>query len=143
MGFMRFITDLVKYFVYITTGILFVFIVILLLEGTDSISIQKLIQIPCAALATALLTVLIYTREAAKKKEYYIRIAIHYILLCVVMVILGTVFEWIDFDLKGIMIMVISTAAIYAFTFTGSYLSSKSDAKKLNEALRSKREQRK
>lgn len=140
---MKFITDLIRYFVYITTGILFVFITMLLIEGSDSISIQKLIQIPCAAFVTALVTVIIYSKEAVMKKEFYIRIAIHYLLLCVIMVILGTAFEWIKIDLAGIMIMVISTAAIYVFTFAGAYLSSKSEAEKLNKALKSKREQRK
>lgn len=139
----KFITDLIRYFVYITTGILFVFITMLLIEGGESISIQKLIQIPCAAFVTALVTVIIYSKEAVMKKEFYIRIAIHYLLLCVIMVILGTAFEWIKSDLAGIMIMVISTAAIYAFTFAGAYLSSKSEAEKLNKALKNKRERKK
>ncbi len=140
---MKFITDLIKYFVYITTGILFVFIAILLIGGIGSISIQKLIQIPCAAFVTALVTVIICSKEVITKKEFYIGKTIHYIFLCVIMVILGTAFEWIKLDLAGVMTMVISTAAIYAFTFVGTYLSSKSEAEKLNKALKSKREQRK
>lgn len=140
---MRFITDLIRYFVYITTGILFVFIAMLLIEGGSGVSTQTLIRIPCAGLATALITAVIYSREAVKKKELYIRISVHYILLCITMIALGTAFEWVNFDLAGVMTMVISTAAIYAFTFTGAYLSSKSEAKKLNEALKSKREQKK
>lgn len=140
---MKFITELLRYFVYITTGIIFVFIAILLIEGGSSISTKTLIQIPCAALVTALVTVIIYSKEAVMKKEFYIGMAVHYILLCVIMVIFGTAFEWIKFDLAGVMIMVISTAAIYAFTFAGAYLSSKSEAEKLNKALKSKKEQRK
>ncbi len=140
---MKFFTDLIRYFVYITTGILFVFIVMMLIEGSESISIQKLIQIPCAALVTALVTVIIYSKEAIMKKEFYIRIAVHYLLLCVIMVIFGTAFEWINLDFAGIMIMVISTAVIYAFTFAGAYLSAKSEAENLNRALKNKREQRK
>lgn len=140
---MRFITDLIRYFVYITTGILFVFIAMLLIEGGSGVSTQTLIRIPCAGLATALITAVIYSREAVKKKELYIRISIHYILLCITMIVLGTAFEWVNFDLAGVMTMVISTAAIYAFTFAGAYLSSKSEAEKLNKALKSKREQKK
>lgn len=140
---MRFITDLIRYFVYITTGILFVFIAMLLIEGGSGVSTQTLIRIPCAGLATALITAVIYSREAVKKKELYIRISVHYILLCITMIALGTAFEWVNFDLAGVMTMVISTAAIYAFTFAGAYLSSKSEAEKLNKALKSKREQKK
>ena len=136
---MKFITDLIRYFVYITTGILFVFIVILLIEDSGSISTKTLIQIPCAGLVTALVTVIIYSREAVMKKEFYFRIAIHYLLLCVIMTIFGTAFEWVRLDLAGVMTIVIATAAIYAFTFAGAYLSSKSEAEKLNRALKSKR----
>lgn len=142
---MKFITELLKYFVYITTGILFVFITIMLIEGDESISIQTLVQIPCAALVTALVTeiFIILSRAAVTKKEFYIGISIHYILLCVTMVIFGTAFGWVNFNLAGVMIIVVSTAAIYAFTFAGAYLSSKSEAEKLNKALKSKREQKK
>ncbi len=140
---MKFITDLIRYFVYITTGILFVFIAMLLIEGGSGVSTQTLIRIPCAGLATALITAVIYSREAVKKKELYIRISVHYILLCITMIALGTAFEWVNFNLAGVMTIVISTAAIYAFTFAGAYLSSKSEAEKLNKALKSKREQKK
>lgn len=140
---MRFITDLLKYFVSITTGILFVFIIILLLNGSGSVSTQMLVQIPCAAFVTALVTVIICSKETVTKKELYIRIAIHYLLLCVIMVILGTAFGWVYFDLAGIVTMAVSTAVIYAFTFAGTYLSSKSEAEKLNKALKNKREQKK
>lgn len=140
---MRFITDLVKYFVYITTGIVFVFIARLLIEGGSGISTQTLIRIPCAGFVTALVTVIICSSEALTKKVFYIRIAIHYLLLCVIMVIFGTAFEWINFDLAGVMTMVISTAAIYVFTFVGGYLSSKSEAEKFNKALKDKRDRKK
>lgn len=140
---MRFITELVKYFVYITTGIVFVFIAMLLIEGGGGISTQTLIRIPCAAFVTALVTVIIYSREALTKKGFYIRIVIHYLLLCVIMVIFGTAFEWINFNLAGVMIIVISTAAIYVFTFVGGYLSSKSEAEKFNKALKDKRDRKK
>lgn len=140
---MRFITDLVKYFVYITTGIVFVFIARLLIEGGSGISTQTLIRIPCAGFVTALVTVIICSSEALTKKVFYIRIAVHYLLLCVIMVIFGTAFEWINFDLAGVMTMVISTAAIYVFTFVGGYLSSKSEAEKFNKALKDKRDRKK
>lgn len=140
---MKFITDLIRYFVYITTGIIFVFIAILLLKGYSGISTESLIRIPCAALVTALVTVIIYSRETMTKKEFYVRMAIHYLLLCVIMVFFGIAFGWIDLSLAGVMTMIIATAAVYAFTFAGVYLSSKSEAEELNRALKNKREQRK
>lgn len=139
---MEFIIHLLRQFVYITTGILFVFIVIMLIDGSDSISFQTLAEIPCAAFVTALVTTIVYLREIKKKKDFYIRIALHYLLLCVIMVIFGTTVGWINLNPAGIMTMVISTAAIYVFTFAGTYLSSKCEAKKLNMALQSKRKKR-
>ena len=43
---MRYITETIKFFTYITTGIVIVFIVILLLNGDGGIYLQTLIGIP-------------------------------------------------------------------------------------------------
>lgn len=135
---MKFITDLVKYFTFITTGIVIVFIVIVLIGGHDGISTATLIQIPCSALATSLVTVLFYPKESKTMKEYNLRLLLHYLVLCVVMVVLGTAFEWVNLNLNGILTMVISTAVVYIFTFTAAFLSSKHEADELNSALKNK-----
>lgn len=135
---MRFIIDLVKYFTYITTGIVLVIIIISLLQGSDGISTTALIQIPCAALVTSLVTVLFYPNETKTKKESHLKTFIHYVVLCGVMITLGAAFKWINLNFSGILIMVITTAAVYAFTFAVSYLSSKQEADELNSALKRK-----
>lgn len=135
---MRFITDLVRYFTYITTGIVFVFIVLSLVQGADEISTTALMQIPCAALATSLVTVLFYPKESNTKKEYHLKAFIHYIVLCGVMITLGATFKWVNLNLNGILIMVITTAAVYVFTFAVSFISSKQEADELNSALKHK-----
>lgn len=137
---MKIFSELVRFFAYITTGIVFVFIAILLIEGGESISVKSLILIPCAAFVTALVTVIFYSKEAVTLKELCIKIALHYLTLCIIMVIFGTAAGWIELDIYGIMTMVIATAAVYVFTFAGAYLSLKSEADKLNRALKSKRE---
>lgn len=136
---MKFLSTLMRYFVYVTTGIVFVFIVISLMYGLDSISLQQLIHIPCAALATALASVIVYPQDEMAKREFTIRVVLHCLLLCVIMIFLGVTFEWITLNLQGVMTMVLSTAAVYAFTFVGMYLSSKSEAGALNKALKTKR----
>lgn len=140
---MKFINNLIRYFVYINTGVVFVFIVMLLIEGGDGISFKTLIRIPCAAFITALVTAIVYSKEATTKKGIYIRIFVHYLLLCIVMLTFGTAVEWVKFNLGGVITMVISTTAIYVFTFFGVYISSKKDAENLNRALKNKREQKK
>ncbi len=135
---MKFITDLIKLFTSVTTGIVFVFIAVMLIEDIDSISTKMLIQMPCAALVTSLVTTAFFCGESRTRRGYYLRILLHYITLCAVMTALGRFFGWVGSDIKGIMTMVISTGAVYVFTFTVIFISSKHEADRLNSALRSK-----
>lgn len=135
---MKLIADLVRYFAYITTGIVIVNVVILLITDDREISTTTLIQILCAGLITSLVTVIFYPKEQKSMKEFIWKVPLHYVVLCVVMVFFGTLFEWISFNFMGILMMVIATAAVYVFTVTVSFLTAKRDADKLNSALRDK-----
>lgn len=139
---MNFFSHLVKYFTNITTGIVFVFIAIQLIEGHDTLDTKTLIEIPCAAFATALVTAVIYAAEPKTTKALCIKIAVHYLILSIIMVILGNMFGWVDLDLAGILTMVITTAAVYIFTFAVSYISVKNESDKLNSALKRKRSEK-
>lgn len=136
---MKYITEIIRYFTFITTGIVILFIVLMLIKGNDCILLSTLIKIPCAALATSIVTVIFYPTETKTKKEYILKVLLHYLVLCIVMTIFGVLAEWISFNFIGIMIMVISTAAVYIFTYTIAFLCSKNDADELNMALKNKR----
>ena len=136
---MKYITEIIRYFTFITTGIVILFIVLMLIKGNDCILLSTLIKIPCAALATSIVTVILYPTETQSKKEYILKVLLHYLVLCIVMTIFGVLAEWISFNFIGIMIMVISTAAVYIFTYTITFLCSKNDADELNMALKNKR----
>ena len=136
---MKYITEIIRYFTFITTGIVILFIVLMLIKGNDCILLSTLIKIPCAALATSIVTVIFYPTETQSKKEYILKVLLHYLVLCIVMTIFGVLAEWISFNFIGIMIMVISTAAVYIFTYTITFLRSKNDADELNMALKNKR----
>ena len=140
---MNFIKDILKFFTFITTGMVILFIIILLIQGDDGIYLSTLIEIPCAALVTSVLTVLLYPSEVRSKAVYLVRVLLHYLALCVVMVVCGILFGWIDFNVQGILLMVISVAAIYGFTFGVAYLTSKNDADALNRALKEKQSSQK
>ena len=133
---MRYITEIIKYFTFITTGIVILFIIIMLIQGNDSITLSSLIEIPCAGLVCSVTTVLLYPAETKTKSALFVRMAIHYLALCVVMTVVGIMFGWISFNMNGILLMLISVAVIYAFTFGVAYITSKNDADEVNKVLK-------
>ncbi|MDE6593376.1 MAG: DUF3021 domain-containing protein [Oscillospiraceae bacterium] len=139
---MKFFSYLVKYFTYITTGIVFVFIAILLIGDHDGLSREELIQIPCAGFATALVTTVLLVGKWEFPVAFGFRIALHYLMMLAMMIVIGILFEWIEFDLAGIITMVIATAAVYIFTFAVTYISVKNEADELNSALKKKRSEK-
>ncbi len=139
---MKFFSHLVKYFSYITTGIVFVFIVIQLKEGYDTLDTKTLIQIPCAGFATALVTTVFLIGKWELPVAFGFRVALHYLTMLTMMIIIGILFGWIDFDFTGIMTMVITTAAVYIFTFAVTYISVKNEANELNTALKKMRSEK-
>ena len=60
---MRYIKDIIKYFTFITTGIIILFIVLMLIQGDKELCLSTLIEIPCAGLATSVVTVFLYPFE--------------------------------------------------------------------------------
>lgn len=136
---MKYITEIIKYFTFITTGIVILFVAILLIQGGDSISLKTLIGMPCLGLVTAVVTVFLYPAEARTRREFWLKLLLHYFVLCVVISVFGMVFGWIGLDFKGILLMMVCTAAVYAFTYAVAYLSSKNDADELNQALKKRK----
>ena len=135
---MKYITEIIKYFTFITTGIVILFIAILLLTGSNGINLNTLIGIPCLGLVTGVVTVFLYPAEAKTRREFWLKLVLHYFSMCLVSTTFGILFGWVSFDGKGILVMVVSTAAVYAFTYAVAYLSSKNDADELNRALKNK-----
>lgn len=129
-------TEFVKYFMNITTGILIICAVNSF--GTEMLSGKVLWQILIAGAGTALLTTIIYNKEVSTTKGFVLMTAVHYILLCVIMIIIGITFDWMSFNLSGIIMMVISVALVYVFTFFGRYIIDKKEADSFNKALKNK-----
>ncbi len=135
---MKKFTEIIKYFTSITTGIVLVFIVIILIQGDKSFPTKFLFEIPCASLATSLLTILLAPDETSQPKPFFLRVTLHYIALCVLMTVLGVSFGWVKLDASGILTMILSTAGVYVFTYAVSYFSSMRDAEEINSALNRK-----
>jgi len=98
-----------------------------------------LLQVAAAGAITALVSAIAFYKEPKTSKQFWIVNAIHYVLMCVIMIFIGLWFGWLSLELKGILSMVISVALVYAITFTLNYLLAKKDADEINKALQRRR----
>ena len=138
---MKFFTEFLKYFVIITTGVLLMCAVNVSLSETGGAGLSlsvTLWQILGAGAVTAFVTAWVYKRECNTKKQFIAMGMIHYILICVIMVTLGVLFGWMDLNIGGIIMMTVSVALVYLFTYAVSYISAKHQADEFNKALNEK-----
>lgn len=72
-----------------------------------------------------------------KKWENRIRIAVHYLMINLIVLGFGNMFQWYQItDWAGLTAMLISIAVIYFIVSCFSWRKSKQDAEKLNERLK-------
>lgn len=138
---MKFFTEFLKYFVIITTGVLIICAINVSLSETHGESLAvgvTLWQIIGAGAVTAFVTALVYKLECSTKKQFIAMGIIHYILICAIMVTLGVLYGWMDFNIGGIIMMTVSVALVYLFTYAVSYISAKHQADEFNKALNEK-----
>lgn len=135
---MRVLKDFVKWFLYITMGILIVCAVNFQLADAESIPKETLWQILLSGFLTTGITVLLYPRNGSNKSTFWVEILAHYLALCIIMILCGYWFGWLDFDLGGIVMMVVSVAAVYGITFLIYYLIDLKQADEINQKLKEK-----
>jgi len=136
---MKFFTELCRYFVQITTGVLIVCTVNFLLYGSADIPGSTLWQILLSGFLTAFATTIAYSFEPRSTKQFVIMTAIHYVVICIIMIFLGNSFGWLSLNFAGIIMMAISVAIVYAFTMLVTYFTSKKDADDLTKALENRK----
>ena len=135
---MRKFFEFIKWFFYITTCIVIVCAANMEISGTETINVNVLWQILLSGFITALITVLLHPLEYGNGFDSIIRIIAHYVALCVVMIILGCQFGWMDFNITGIIMMVISVAFVYMFVYCAGYWIDKKQADEINQKLKTK-----
>lgn len=133
---MKVFKDFVKWFLYITMGILIVCAVNFQLADVGSLPKETLWQILLSGFLTSGITALLYPRAGMNKCMFWVRIGIHYLALCIIMILCGHWFGWLDFDFGGIMMMVLSVAAVYVLTFVIYYLIDLKRADEINQKLK-------
>lgn len=128
----------IKWFFYITSGILIVCAVNFEIAGMDTIPRQTLWQILLSGFLTALVTLLFYPGDCRKKSTVILRCLLHYVLLCAVMLICGHWFGWLQFNPAGIAMMAVSVAVVYLLSFLAYYLIDLRQADEINQRLKEK-----
>lgn len=132
-----FISEFIKWFLIINTGIMV--IVWLNIRGYDSIWTAIIPQIFGASFATSIVTTAFFSYNPRKPISVPLRILLvfgHYLVLCVIIMTLGNLFNWFDFSPEGCLVVILSVAGVYFIAAVISYLLSKGEADEMTNALK-------
>lgn len=135
---MRTLSNFVKWFLYITTGIMIVCGINYTLAGVETVTVNVFWKILFCGFATTLVTVLLLPKEDDGKIKSYIKFALHYIALCIVMIPVGVWFGWISFQPSGVIIMMADVGGVYFAACLAYYIIDCRQAEKINKGLREK-----
>lgn len=132
---MKKLYDIIKWFLYITTGILLICALNMTVQGDVDIPAVTLWQILLSGLFTAAVTAFFHPEEE-RKLPAALNIFLHFLTLCGIMLLCGRWFGWIKFDLPGIVMMVLSVAGVYLLSFLAYYIIDVRQAELINRKLR-------
>lgn len=131
---MKLISEVFKWFLYITTGVLIVTATMYTIMGETTMPVNTLWKILAAGLLTTAVTVCFKPWKEWTPWGFLV----HFLALCVVMVICGSMFGWIEFNWQGILFMTFDVAIVYAIAFGAYLLVDLRQAKEINERLKEK-----
>lgn len=132
---MKFFKNFLSFFTSITTAITVVVAIVTVVGDYTEISHFLALQILGAGSVTALITAAVYSFEFKNKKDFIIKTAVHYVLLCTAMNIMGIMFNWTGSDIRGIVMMCVYVAVVYFIVYSITYTLYKKEADELNRAL--------
>ncbi len=132
---MKFLKEFLNFFTVITTAITAVVGIVTAFGGYTEVSPYIALQILGSGAVTAVLTAAIYSAEFKSKTHFFLLTAIHYVLLCITMNIIGIMFDWIEASAIGCLMMCIYVAVVYVIVYAISYVLMKKEADALNRAL--------
>ena len=135
---MKSIGEYIKWFVYITSGIFLVCTISFTLEGATEMPVSTFWKILLESLVATVVTVLLQPKEDDGTGKTWIKFALHYFSLCIIMCCFGIWFGWIHFSVVGIFIMALDVAFVYALCTTVYYLVDVRQAKGINQRLQEK-----
>ncbi len=136
---LKILKTFLSFFTTITTAILIIVSIDTGLNDYTSIPQNCHLRIIIAGFVTAAVTTAVFSFEIKTRKQYLIITAVHYVLLCGIMVGLGISFGWIDPAVLGIFIMCLYVAGVYGIVSAVMYVLEKKEADELNRALRERK----
>lgn len=132
-----FLSDLLKWFLIINTGIMV--IVWINLFKYDEIWTAIFPQIFAASFLTSLVTMGFFSINPRKPISVPVRILLiltHYLLLCIIIMTLGNIFNWFELSVTGCITVALSVAGVYLIATVISIILSKSEADEMTRALK-------
>lgn len=134
---MRFVKDFVKWFFYITTAVLIICAFHFGVSEGDVIEKDTLWQILLSGFLTAGVTVFLLPRDNRVIRPLA-QFFVHYAALSAVMLVCGHWFGWLEYNVAGIAMMLVSVAVVYLICFGIYYLIDLREADKINRRLKEK-----
>lgn len=110
----------------------------LLISGVDFVSSDMLWQIMLSGLFTSAVTVLLGPDDLDSVRISVIKIIVHYFVLCGVMFACGCWFGWMELNIVGVVMMMISVAVVYLLVFLAGYWLNRKQADEINQRLKGK-----
>ena len=135
---MKIISSFIKWYFYITTGILFVCAINMTLSREENIPSDTLWKILLSGFLTTAVTMFFLFRESDSKLVMGYRMILHYLALGIVMILSGRWFGWLEFDISGIVMMLLSVAVVYFLTSFAYYILDRKEAQEINQKLNEK-----
>lgn len=78
--------------------------------------------------------------ERQAKGWGFVHFVVHYVAVTATALVCGYFYGWYEVTVSGILLMCLTSLAIYMFTFYLKYLTGKKDAEAMNECLKEMRE---
>ena len=129
----------IRWFIAITTGVLIICAVDFSIFHEGNIPKTTLWDILLSSFVTTVVTIIFWGMKEVKEGVSEIAaIAMHYICLCIVMIVFGAKFGWMELNLSGVLMMVLSVAAVYIFSFVVNYILDFQQADLMNQKLKEK-----
>ena len=132
-----FISNLIKFFLIINSAEML--IVWINIFKFDTIGTALIPQIFCSSFVTALVTTVFFSLNPKKPMSVALRVILYiafYLVLCVVIMGLGSLFSWFELSPQGILGVALSVAGVFCITSVISYIMSKSEANEMTDALK-------
>lgn len=132
---MKTLGNFIKWFLYITVGILIVCGISYKMAGDETVTVDVFWMILLSAFVTAFATVLILPKEEDGRIKSGIKYGLLYIVLCIIMVFFGERFDWVELNLVGVVGMVIRVGLVYLLVFMANHIIDIKQASDINKML--------